>query len=105
MNLTEGVKAIRKDEQNIGTNKYQGLAFFWAYDYRHYLRHLDSKVLKKIHDDFLIQELKLYGVSRAHQDIIDHHTGVKTNLGGKVILMDLNGLENVIEDEIIKQLA
>ena len=33
------------------------------------------------------------------------HTGFKTILGGKVILIDLDDLANVIEDEIIKKLA
>ena len=30
-------KYLDDDEERIGTADYKGYAFFWAYDYRHYM--------------------------------------------------------------------
>ena len=31
-------KYLDDDDERIGTADYKGYAFFWAYDYRHYMR-------------------------------------------------------------------
>lgn len=36
--INDQIKVVLDDEHNIGTDKYAGLAYFWNYEYRHYLR-------------------------------------------------------------------
>lgn len=61
---------IRLDNAFVGTPHYMGLAYFWHYDYRHYLRDAKPRKLVRIHNAFLDAGLELGGVSAAHEAII-----------------------------------
>ena len=58
------------DKKWIGTPNYQGLAYFWSYEYRHYLRGQTPHTLKKVHNRFLKENLPLNGESDRHLEII-----------------------------------
>jgi hypothetical protein len=61
---------LKLDEKAIGTSKYQGHAYFWNYDYRHYLRDRDKRTLIKVHDALLKEGLILHEASDKHEEII-----------------------------------
>lgn len=54
----------------VGTPDYTGLAFFWHYDYRNYLREATPRERKAVHDAFLGESLPLDGVSIRHDQIV-----------------------------------
>jgi hypothetical protein len=54
----------------VGSDNYMGVAYFWAYEYRHYLRDTTNAKRKKVHDRFLKENLELSGVSDRHYQII-----------------------------------
>lgn len=58
------------DRKYIGTNNYLGLAYFWNYEYRHYLRDTSNSRRKKVHDLFLRECLDVAGSSDRHLEII-----------------------------------
>lgn len=47
------MKLLELDRSLIGTPEYMGLAYFWAYEYRHFLRDCTVKSRKKVHDKIL----------------------------------------------------
>lgn len=54
------------DKTFVGTPEYLGLAYFWAYEYRHYLRDCTMAQRKRIHKLWLKHNLDLEGVSDEH---------------------------------------
>lgn len=57
----------------VGTPDYLGLAFFWNYEYRHYLREATPKQRKLVHDLLIEAGLSLDGASPDHAAIIEKH--------------------------------
>lgn len=68
-------KLIKLDTKQIGTSDYMGIAYFWNYEYRHYLRDASFATRKKIHSKMLRAGLAVDGESDAHQQIIDSLVG------------------------------
>jgi hypothetical protein len=64
------VKIYEIDKSFINTNNYLGLAYFWAYEYRHYLRDSSIAQRKKVHNLFLKNNLIIDSVSEKHFEII-----------------------------------
>ena len=58
------------DSNFSGTPDYMGLAYFWNYEYRHFLRDASQDQRKRIHKAFIKSKLSLEGESDAHQNII-----------------------------------
>ena len=58
------------DESFIGTVDYQGHAYFWAHEYRHYLRDASRYQRRLIHMKLVKAGLELAGVSEEHLEII-----------------------------------
>ena len=55
-----GMIALKEiDNFLVGTSYYMGLAYFWHYDYRHYLRDKTPNKLKKIHDLFIRNKIPI----------------------------------------------
>ena len=68
----EASQAIRQlDETFVGTDSYLGLAYFWAYEYRHYMRDCTMAKRRKVHKKFMQAGLELDGESEEHLDIIE----------------------------------
>ena len=58
------------DKGFVGTRDYMGLAYFWAYEYRHTLRDATARQRKIVHDRWLKAGLDLLGVSDEHDRIL-----------------------------------
>ena len=65
----EGI--FKLDKTFVGTSNYLGLAYFWAYEYRHYLRDCTMAKRRKVHKKFMQADLELHGESEKHLDIIE----------------------------------
>tara|TARA_R100000995_G_C3393571_1_gene81609 strand:+ start:280 stop:531 length:252 start_codon:yes stop_codon:yes gene_type:complete len=63
-------KVLDLDKSFIGTSDYMGCAYFWAYEYRHYLRDVSYAVRRKVHKQFLKCFLLVDGESDQHLEII-----------------------------------
>ena len=61
------------DKNFIGTADYVGVAWFWNYEYRHYLRDASTAKRRKVHNAFVSPGLPVDGVSAAHYAIIYKH--------------------------------
>jgi len=48
-------KMYELDKQFIGTENYMGLAYYWNYEYRHYLRDAKPYIRMKVHNSFLLE--------------------------------------------------
>ena len=59
LNLDNFNQLQKIDKSNIGTHKYFGLAYFWHYDYRHYLRDATIKQKIFIHKQFIKNKVPL----------------------------------------------
>ena len=80
-------KYLDDDDERVGTKDYKGHAYFWAYDYRHYLRgfyqhhgttdrrayDILKQMRRSVHRDFLRLGLDLVGESKQHETIIRYH--------------------------------
>lgn len=66
---------LRHDQTLVGTPDYQGIAYFWNYGYRHYLRDASYGKCRRVHDAFLRAGLPLDGESPEHLAIIRRITG------------------------------
>jgi len=62
------------DKNFIGTSNYVGLAYYWSYDYRHYLRDASPYVKRKVHAEFLKHGLNLSDSTEKHLSIIRKYT-------------------------------
>jgi hypothetical protein len=73
------MKIIELDNTLVGSPDYMGFAFFWNYEYRHYMRSQRPHVLRKIHNIFLDNKLDLTGESEKHFEIIKRIVNHKLN--------------------------
>ena len=64
------------DTKYVGTNNYLGVAYFWNYEYRHYLRDTTNHRRKRVHDLFLKEGLDVAGSSDRHLKIIQNITNL-----------------------------
>jgi hypothetical protein len=64
------IKMYELDKKFIGSFDYIGLAFFWSYEYRHYLRDASIEERRLVHMNFLIKGLTLEDASEKHFTII-----------------------------------
>ena len=85
--VTDEFQYLYDDEARIGTADYRGHAYFWAHEYRHYMRGFyqhfgatESRVgvilkqmRRSVHRDFLRLGLDLVGESTQHETIIRYH--------------------------------
>ena len=62
------------DKNFVGTSNYVGLAYYWSYDYRHYLRDATPYVKRKVHTEFLKHGLNLAESTEKHLSIIRKYT-------------------------------
>jgi hypothetical protein len=58
------------DRGYVGTENYLGVAFFWNFEYRHYLRDASTSKRKKVHSIFLKEGLDVRNKSDRHFEII-----------------------------------
>jgi len=58
------------DQDNIGTSKYKGLAYFWHHEFRHEMRDMKPADRKKVHDAWLKADIGLSNYTQAHADIL-----------------------------------
>ena len=85
-------KYLDDDEERIGTKDYKGYAFFWAYDYRHYMRgffqtfgvterrvgQILQQMRRSVHRDFLRLGLDLADATDTHEMVIKYHHTIAT---------------------------
>lgn len=90
--VTDEFQYLRDDEARVGTVDYKGHAYFWAHEYRHYMRGfyqthraterqvgaILKKMRRNVHRDFLALGLDLDGESWRHQTIIEYHHLIAT---------------------------
>jgi hypothetical protein len=57
-------------KDHVGTARYGGHAYFWNYEYRHYLRDVPPSVCRRVHHALLKAGLELDGESSKHEAII-----------------------------------
>ena len=62
--------ALEADKERVGTMRYQGVAWFWNYEFRHYLRDADRWARVRVHNAFLRAGLAVDGDSEAHWQIV-----------------------------------
>ena len=74
-NFDQYVQATQLDATRIGTGRYEGLAYFWAYAYRHYLRDATPAQRRAVHAAWLRLGLDLTGESDQHLQVIRQVTG------------------------------
>ena len=67
-------RLLNLDDSFIGTPDYMGLAYFWHYDYRHYLRDASAYQRVRIHKMFLKLKLPVASASPQHLFVIRHVT-------------------------------
>ena len=97
--VTDEFQYLRDDEERIGTTDYKGHAYFWAYEYRHYMRgfyqtfgaterrvgQILQQMRRRVHRDFLRLGIDLEGESWRHRAIIEyHHTFADAKLKGEL---------------------
>ena len=63
---------FKLDKTFVGSENYLGLAYFWAHEYRHYLRDCTMAKRRKVHKKWLQAGLDLTGISENHLSIIKH---------------------------------
>ena len=63
-------KIFKLDKTFVGSENYLGLAYFWAMEYKHYLRDCTMAKRRKIHKKWLQAGLDLTGISDQHLNII-----------------------------------
>ena len=77
---------ILRDEGRVGTTAYEGLAYFWAYKYRFWMRgdaHGNGykgksieRARREVHDTMLTEHLPLYGETSRHDEIVNNVFGM-----------------------------
>lgn len=63
-------KIYELDEKFIGTENYMGIAYFWHYAFRHYLRDATTEQRKKVHTKILNYNLCVTDETQIHWEII-----------------------------------
>jgi len=61
----------RQDELCLGTKHYQGLAWFWAYKYRHVMRDCTNRQRVQIHNALVKAKISLVGETKKHDEIVN----------------------------------
>jgi len=74
--LSEYFIKSKRDEGYTGTPLYKGIAYYWAYKYRHYMRDATYSKRKLIHNKFLAEGLELTGETERHDEIINKVFGM-----------------------------
>lgn len=69
-------KLFNLDTKFVGTINYMGVAYFWNYEYRHYLRDASTAKRIKVHNAFLNENLDVSGTSERHFEIIKSITKI-----------------------------
>lgn len=70
----EAVGALRKlDESFIGTDNYMGIGWFWAYEYRHYMRDATYASRRLVYKKLREAGLETNGESAQHLAIIQRY--------------------------------
>jgi hypothetical protein len=62
---------IKHDQSQVGTMGYLGVAYFWAFDYKHYMRPMSVAGKRWVHTKLLKEKLDVSDVSQKHQAIIE----------------------------------
>ena len=70
----DDVTLLGDDQSTIGTPSYQGIAYFWAHEYRYYLRDATNEQRRQVHAALLAENLQINGKSSRHLDIIESIT-------------------------------
>ena len=70
-------KLLELDRSFIGTEHYMGYAYFWNYEYRHYLRDATISSTRKVHHALLKAGLAVDGESEEHYKIICKYTKLR----------------------------
>jgi len=63
-------RILELDKSFVATPHYLGIAYFWSYEYRHYLRDQTSAILMKVHRAFLKAGLRVSEDSDEHYAIV-----------------------------------
>ncbi len=63
-------KIFKLDKTFVGSENYLGLAYFWAMEYKHYLRDCTMAKRRKIHKKWMQAGLDLTSTSDKHLSII-----------------------------------
>ncbi len=85
--MTDEFQYLYDDEARVGTADYRGHAYFWAYEYRHYMRGffqtfgaterqvgvILQQMRRSVHRDFLRLGLDLAEATDTHETIIQYH--------------------------------
>ena len=61
---------LELDKTFIGTDDYMGMAYFWSYEYRHYMRPMTYAVNRRVHQALRAAGLAVDGDSAEHLAII-----------------------------------
>tara|TARA_R100001086_G_scaffold3546_1_gene2438 strand:- start:9721 stop:9972 length:252 start_codon:yes stop_codon:yes gene_type:complete len=61
---------LKLDEGFLGSCDYMGIAYFWNYEYRHWLRGASISQRRRVHAKMLKEGLEVCGKSDAHLSII-----------------------------------
>ena len=67
-------KVSALDETLIGTPDYMGFAYFWSFEFRHFLRDATTSQRCRVHDLFLASGLEIGGQTDAHWEIVKRVT-------------------------------
>lgn len=73
--MNASMMLLELDQQLTGTEDYMGMAYFWNYEYRHYLRDATHSQRRRIHKLLLAEGLEVDGESKRHLEIILKITG------------------------------
>tara|TARA_R110000824_G_scaffold269940_2_gene458409 strand:- start:1804 stop:2064 length:261 start_codon:yes stop_codon:yes gene_type:complete len=68
------IALLNLDKTFIGSADYMGMAYFWNYAYRHYLRPMSYSVNRRVHAALLAAGLDVDGESPAHLAVIEKLT-------------------------------
>lgn len=64
-------KLLELDQSFVRTPNYMGIAYFWNYEYRHYLRDMSQYRRRLVHKKGLQENVDFRKVGKRQQEIID----------------------------------
>jgi hypothetical protein len=70
-------KFLELDKSFIGTPDYMGVAYFWHYDYRHYMRDSSRYRKRLVHKHLCALGLSLDGNTPLHTAIVERYARPK----------------------------
>ena len=76
---------LNLDKSFVGTPDYMGVAYFWNYAYRHYLRDASIAQRRRVHKKMLDCGLAVDGASEMHAQGIFYYLNGKKLDGGHVV--------------------